>query len=243
MTSLARKFGLVIAAALALALVPGVTLSVAAWGQTKPAPSAPAATGQTGAKGATGNAKGVTGPGAKGATAKSSAPAAPTEADTLKKAGQMKTEAGRRMAAQEEQKAAQAKAAEAAAKSGKAPEPVKNTAPKTSGFIIEKGDPFELPIKPPPAAVSPQELPPGQAGLMASQAELQGIVKMQGGNRAVVRGPHDRTYFLKVNDKIYNARVTRITDDAIYFEESTVDPMGKVLKREIAKTMPSEKKP
>ena len=231
MTSLARKFGLVMAAALALALVPGLTHSVSAWGQTKPVPSAKAATGQTGAKGATGQA-------AKGAT-----PAPPTPADTLRKAEQMKTEAGRRIAAQEEQKAAQAKAAEAAAKSGKTAEPTKNTAPKTSGFIVEKGDPFEIPIKPPPTAVAPQDLPPGQAGLMASQAELQGIVKMQGGNRAVIHGPHDRTYFLKVNDKIYNARVTKITDDAIYFEEITVDPMGKVSKREIAKTMPSEKKP
>jgi hypothetical protein len=229
MTSLACKFGLAMAAALALALVPGRTLSVSAWGQAKPVPGSKAATGQTGAKAATGQAKGVT-------------PAPPTPADTLKKAEQMKTEAGRRTAAQEEQRAAEAKAAEAAAKSGKAAEAIKNTAPKTSGFIIEKGDPFAIPIKPIPTAASPQDLPPGQAGLMASQAELQGIVKMQGGNRAVVHGPHDRTYFLKVNDKIYNARVTKITDDAIYFEETTVDPMGKVSKREIAKTMPSEAK-
>jgi Tfp pilus assembly protein PilP len=154
----------------------------------------------------------------------------------------MTTEAGRRAALQEEQKAAEAKAKEAAAKSGKPAEEIKNTAPKTSGFIIEKGDPFAIPIKSAPTASAPQDRPPGLAGLMVSQIDLQGIVKMVGGNRAVVQGPHDRTYFLKVNDKVYNARVTKITDDTIYFEETSVDPMGKVMKRELTKSMPSDAK-
>jgi hypothetical protein len=214
MSSLVRKFGLVLAAALALALVPG-----SSWGQAHPAVKG--ATGKTGSTGSTGQ---------------------PSAAEVLKKAEQMRTEGGRRAAAQADQKAAEAKAKEAAAKSGKPAELPKNTAPKTSGFIVEKGDPFAIPIKPGPSASSPQELPPGQAGLLVSQAELQGVVKMSGGNRAVVHGPHDRTYFLKVNDKVYNARVTKITDDAIYFEETSVDPLGKATKREIVKTLPSDAK-
>ena len=49
-------------------------------------------------------------------------------------------------------------------------------------------------------------------------------------------------YFLKVNDKVYNALVTKITEDAIYFEETVVDPFGKAQKHEIAKRLPSEGK-
>jgi hypothetical protein len=217
MSSLARKFGLVIAAALALALVPGLSFSGKCWGQQSN-PPAKGATGKTGATGSTGH----------------------SAADVLKKAEQMRTEGGRHAAALEAQQAEEAKAKEAAAKSGQA---VK-TAPKTSGFIVEKGDPFAIPLKPGPSASTPtKDLPPGQAGLMVSQAELQGIVKMQGGNRAIVHGPHDRTYFLKLNDKIYNARVTQITGDSIVFEETSVDPLGNVSKHEITKSLPSEKKP
>jgi hypothetical protein len=213
MRSLVRKFGLVTTAALALALVPG-----SAWGQS-----------QTPAKGATGK---------KGSPAPTGQPNA---SEVRKKAEQMRTEAGRRAAAQAELKAEAAKEKEAA-NSGKSAAQVSN-ANKTSGFIVEKGDPFTVPIKAPPSTTaSAKDLPPGQAGLLVSQADLQGIVKMSGGNRAVIHGPSDRTYFLKVNDKVYNARVTKVTDDAIYFEETTVDPLGKTTKREIVKTLPSDAK-
>ena len=229
MISLVRKFGLVVAAALALALVPGSSFQ--AWGQTKPSPQgSKAPTGTSGKAGATGTTS-------------------PSAADVLKKAEQMRTEAGRRAAAVADQQAADAKAKDATAKGGKpaaAAEPPKSstsTALKTSGFIVEKGDPFAIPIKPAPsAATSAKDLPPGQAGLLVSQAELQGIVKMPGGNRAVVHGPNDRTYFLRVNDKVYNARVTKITDDTISFEETSVDPLGKTTKREVTKSLPSDAK-
>jgi general stress protein YciG len=229
MTSLARKFGLTIAAALALALAPG--LSCLAWGQANP----PAKTDAS-----------------KKADSKKDAKAAEkqvTPAEALKKADQLKTEAGRRAAAQEAQKAEEAKAKEAASKGGKAAGDSKSQAPPappTSGFIVEKGDPFVVPIKPPPSTSNiPKDLPPGQAGLLVSQADLQGIVKLPDGYRAIVRGPGtpERIYFLKVNDKIYSARVTKITDDTIYFEETTVNPLGQPQKREIAKSLPSEKKP
>jgi hypothetical protein len=226
MTSLVRKFGLVVVAALALALVPGS--SVSAWGQSKPSPQ-----GSKAATGTTGKTQGK--PGATGSTQ-------PSAADVLKKAEQMRTEAGRRAAAQAEQQAADAKAKEAAAKGGKPEQAPKANAIKTSGFIVEKGDPFALPFKPPPTAAAPQDLPQGQAGLLISQADFQGVLKTPSGNVALVRGPHDRSYFLKVNDKIYQARVTNITADSITFEETVVDPLGKTSKRLITKNLPTDAK-
>lgn len=134
-----------------------------------------------------------------------------------------------------------------APKKGTAPQaqpPVKPAPKKISPAVNDKGDPFALPIKPPSVSLAPQNLPPGQAGLLVSQAEVQGMLKMPGGNRVIIRGPGNppRVYFMKVGDKIYNAHITRITDDAVYFEETVVDPMGKTQKREVAKRMPSEGK-
>ena len=48
-------------------------------------------------------------------------------------------------------------------------------------------------------------------------------------------------YFLKVNDKVYNGQVTKITEDTIYFDETVVDPFGKTSKREIAHKIPEGK--
>lgn len=191
--------------------------------------------------------------GKPGATGKSGAmgksggtgTAQPSAAEVLKKAQQMSSEAGRRQAAAEEQKQAAAKgeSGKTGSKGPEAPKGPAGVAPtKTSGFIVEKGDPFAVPLKPQTAAVTPQDLPQGQAGLLVSQVDLQGVIKIASGNRAVVKGPNGRTYFLRVNDKIYNARVTKITEDSIYFEETNVDPLGKATKREVVKTMPAAEK-
>ncbi len=214
MSRLVRKFGFVIAAALALALVPG-----SAWGQSNS--PAKGATGKTGAQ-----------------------KPQPGTNEVLKKAEQMRTEGGRHAADVNAQRKEEQQGKQDAAQSGQPTGETKKPAVSPGGPIVEKGDPFAVPIKPAPtAATAAKDLPPGQAGLLVSQAILQGIVKIPGGNRAVIHGPNDRTYFMKVNDKIYDARVTKITDDTVYFEETSMDPLGKITKREVAKSLPSEKKP
>jgi len=161
----------------------------------------------------------------------------------LDKAGTMKTEGAKHavavdaVQADDTKKPPAAKPAPQAQASGKAG--AKKAPPAT-----DKGDPFALPIKPASVSLSPQNLPPGQAGLLVAQAEVQGMLKMAAGNRVIIRGPGNppRVYFLKVGDKIYNARISRITDDAVYFEETVIDPLGKTQIREVAKRMPSEGK-
>jgi hypothetical protein len=174
----------------------------------------------------------------------------------LDKAQQMKTEGARHTAAVEAVQGDDAKkpAAKGDAKSDSKSAPQGATgktgatgakgAARKGAAPVDKGDPFALPIKPMAVSQAPQNLPPGQAGLLVSQAEVQGLLKMAGGNRVIIRGPGNppRVYFLKVGDKIYNAHITRITDDAVYFEETAVDPFGKPIKREVAKRMPSEGK-
>lgn len=175
----------------------------------------------------------------------------------LNKAGETKTEGAKHAAAVDAVQADPSKTAKPAAKEaqgtakGTAPAKgapaksgaAKSVTPAKTSAPQEKGDPFVIPLRKSTTDTTiPQNLPPGQAGLMVSQVEVQGLVKAPSGNRAIVRGPHDRTYFLKVNDKLYNGRVTKITDSAVFFEETMVDPLGKVQRHEVEKALPSGKK-
>jgi hypothetical protein len=50
---------------------------------------------------------------------------------------------------------------------------------------------------------------------------------------AVVTNHTKRAYFLRGNDTVYNGVVTRITPDAVYFKENTLDSDGRVGAREV----------
>ena len=98
-------------------------------------------------------------------------------------------------------------------------------------------DPFLSPIKPAPRAAQPTILPPGKRGILISQAKLQGVAKAVNGMVAVVSGLKGQIYFLHPNDIVYNGRVARITIDSIVFEETSIDPNGKSITREIVKKL------
>ena len=120
-----------------------------------------------------------------------------------------------------------------------------NTAAKTAPKgtqQADRGDPFVIPLRKATSDVNPPTLPPGQGNMLVSQIELQGLVKAPSGYRAWVKGPHERTYFLKVNDKVLNGRVTKITDTGVSFEEEITDPLGRMQRREVEKTLPTGKK-
>ncbi len=98
----------------------------------------------------------------------------------------------------------------------------------------EKRDPFVIPIKK-TTNDAPVVLPSGNLGLMVGQANLVGVAKSPRGMIAMVSGPHDRTYFLRENDKIYMGRVVRITGDSMVLEETVIDPLGRTSLREVIK--------
>lgn len=84
-------------------------------------------------------------------------------------------------------------------------------------------DPFRPPEPPRRAgAASPAEdsgpRPPGIGGLMAAQIKLQGIVEEETShsNIAMVTAGSKLAYFLRENDRLYDAVVSRITADAVY---------------------------
>ena len=78
-------------------------------------------------------------------------------------------------------------------------------------------------------------LPAGIRGLVISQLRLEGIVCQEPADTmvAIVTNYTKRAYFLRVNDKVYNGHVSKITPEAVYFMENTLDSSGRVTTHEV----------
>jgi hypothetical protein len=79
-------------------------------------------------------------------------------------------------------------------------------------------------------------LPAGLRGLVISDLRVEGIVRLESVNNmiAVVTNYTKRAYFLRVNDTVYNGVVSKITPEAVYFKENTLDSSGRVATHEVA---------
>jgi hypothetical protein len=99
--------------------------------------------------------------------------------------------------------------------------------------VAGKRDPFKAP--PPPrldgkGGVVDGPLPAGARGLVIGQLSLKGIVREDASNTmiAVVTNRSNLAYFLRVHEDVYNGVVSRITPDAIYFQQKRLDASGRV---------------
>lgn len=104
--------------------------------------------------------------------------------------------------------------------------------------LAGKRDPFKLP--PPPQVKGGDEeiegpLPPGIRGLVIGRLHLKGIVREEDNKTmiAVVANRANLAYFLHINEDVYNGVVSRITPDAIYFQQKRLDSGGRVDAREV----------
>jgi hypothetical protein len=81
-----------------------------------------------------------------------------------------------------------------------------------------------------------ESLPAGIRGLVVSELRVEGIVRQESANNmiAVVTNYTKRAYFLRVNDTVYNGVVSKITPEAVYFTENTLDLSGRVATHEVA---------
>jgi len=84
-------------------------------------------------------------------------------------------------------------------------------------------------------------LPPGIRGLVISELRLEGVVREDSSHTmiAVVTNYTKRAYFLRVNDAVYNGVVSKITPEAVYFRQKTLDSSGQVAGREVEVKMGS----
>ncbi|HWX37664.1 MAG TPA: hypothetical protein VNY09_00405 [Candidatus Sulfotelmatobacter sp.] len=131
-------------------------------------------------------------------------------------------------AAKEPSKAKTAALASAAPPAEKAPEEKP----------VVRRDPFDtLLTKARATSATPENLPPGKAGLVVETLRIDGIVHGPGGMIAIVSNAQQRVYFLRDGDKLYDGSVDKIALDSISFHEIGKDAFGKPLERTVTKQL------
>lgn len=101
-------------------------------------------------------------------------------------------------------------------------------------------DPFQSLIGPAPV-LQPGQRPAGPPGFLIDEIKLQGVVKTrQQGLVAMVNGPDNKGYLIKVGDKVLDGEVIRITPASIVFRQEVNDPTRIERYREVVKELSSE---
>jgi Tfp pilus assembly protein PilP len=101
-------------------------------------------------------------------------------------------------------------------------------------------DPFQSLIGPAPK-LQPGQRPPGPPGFLIDEIKIQGVVKTrQQGLVAMVNGPDNKGYLIKVGDKVLDGEVIRITPGSIVFRQEVNDPTRIERFKEVVKELSSE---
>ena len=101
-------------------------------------------------------------------------------------------------------------------------------------------DPFQSLIGPAPK-LAPGQRPPGPAGFLIDEIKLQGVVRTkQQGLVAMVNGPDNKGYLIRVGDKVLDGEVVRITPSSVVFRQEVNDPTRIERFREVVKDLTPE---
>ena len=103
-------------------------------------------------------------------------------------------------------------------------------------------DPFQSLIGPTPK-LQPGQRPPGLPGFLIDEIKLQGIVKTrQQGLVAMVNGPDNKGYLMRIGQKVLDGEVIRMTAGSVVFRQEVNDPTRIERFREVVKDLSPESK-
>ena len=97
-------------------------------------------------------------------------------------------------------------------------------------------DPFRSLIGPAPK-LEPGQRPAGIPGFLIDEVKLQGVFRTKQGFTAMVNGPDNKGYLLKVGDKLLDGEVIRITATGVAFRQEVNDPTRIERYREVVKDL------
>jgi len=101
-------------------------------------------------------------------------------------------------------------------------------------------DPFQSLIGPAPK-IAPGQRPPGPPGFLIDEIKLQGVIRTkQQGLIGMINGPDNRSYLLKIGDKVLDGEVIRITPSSVVFRQDVNDPTRIERFREVVKDLSPE---
>lgn len=97
-------------------------------------------------------------------------------------------------------------------------------------------DPFRSLIGPTPA-LDPSQRPAGVPGFFIDEIKLQGIFQTRQGLTAMVNGPDNKGYTIRVGSKVLDGEVIRITPNSVVFRQEVNDPTRIERYREVVKEL------
>jgi Tfp pilus assembly protein PilP len=97
-------------------------------------------------------------------------------------------------------------------------------------------DPFRSLIGPTPK-LEPGQRPAGVPGFLIDELKLQGIFKTRQGMTAMVNGPDNKGYTIRVGDKVLDGEVIRVTATSVVFRQEVNDPTRIERYREVVKDL------
>ncbi len=101
-------------------------------------------------------------------------------------------------------------------------------------------DPFQSLIGPTPK-LQDKDRPAGIPGFLIDEIKLQGVVRTRAqGLIAMVNGPDNKGYMLKVGEKCLDGEVIRITPSSVVFRQEVNDPTRIERFREVVKELVPE---
>jgi type IV pilus assembly protein PilP len=77
----------------------------------------------------------------------------------------------------------------------------------------------------------------GVAGMLVNELVLKGIMQSRGQFVALVQGPDNKTYLVRVNDRLADGNVRAVTADTLVLMQDVNDPLSATKQREIRKTL------
>jgi Tfp pilus assembly protein PilP len=97
-------------------------------------------------------------------------------------------------------------------------------------------DPFRSLVGPTPR-LEPGQRPPGTAGFLIDEMKLQVVFRTRQGLTAMINGPDNKGYLLRVGDKVLDGEVIRITQTSVVFRQEVNDPTRIERYREVVKDL------
>jgi len=77
--------------------------------------------------------------------------------------------------------------------------------------------------------------PPGLSGLLIGEITVKGVLKDRSGFIAMLQGPDNKTYNVRVGDKLLDGTVKSINQEKVIFSQDVSDPLSLVKQREVPK--------
>ena len=97
-------------------------------------------------------------------------------------------------------------------------------------------DPFRSLIGPTPK-LEPGQRPAGVPGFLIDEIKLQGVFRTRAGLTAMINGPDNKGYTVRVGDKVLDGEIIRITPTSVVFRQEVNDPTRIERYREVVKDL------